>query len=263
MKTLVVVPTYNESGCISALLDELAAIELDLGVLVVDDNSPDGTAAVVQAWSESGDLPIRVMSRPVKEGLGAAYRAAFAQVLSSEYDVVVQMDADGSHPVQALPRMLQTVVDGADLVIGSRYAPGGGYTPEWPRRRRLLSRAGNRYARVILGVPIRDLTGGFKMWRTSILRNSAVRDSSARGYAFQVETTYAAILAGARVTEVPIVFAQRAAGTSKMSVAVVFEALLGLPRLRRRLRAAFVRHPMSAVSRDQAPISHSTELTTA
>ena len=193
-------------------------------VLVVDDNSPDGTAELA---ARSGERlgAVEVLHRPGKAGLGAAYRAGFAQGIGAGFGVLVEMDADLSHDPDDLPRLLAAVADGADLAIGSRYVAGGA-TPEWPLRRRLLSRWANRYAGAVLGIPVRDATAGFRAYRADLLQRIDFAGTHADGYAFQVEMTYTAHGAGARITEVPISFSDRELGRSKMSGRIVVEAML-------------------------------------
>lgn len=216
--TIVVVPTRNEVGNIGVLVDALSA--LGLPTLVVDDASPDGTAAKAR---EHG---AEVLERQGVRGLGPAYRDGFAWALAGGYDTVVQMDADLSHDPADVPRL---VAAGADLALGSRYVPGGG-TRNWGLRRRALSRFGSLYARAWLGVPVADLTGGFKCWRADLLGRVLQQPLVSDGYAFQVETTLAAHRLGARLAEVPIVFTERTEGRSKMSLAITIEAALRVPR---------------------------------
>jgi dolichol-phosphate mannosyltransferase len=223
LASVVVLPTYNEIGTILGSLDKLMALELSPDVLVVDDSSPDGTADLVRRFAAT-QRPGRValLQRPSKEGLGSAYRDAFAHVLATgRYEVVVQADADGSHPFGRLPAMLSAVARGADLVIGSRYCPGGG---DWPLGRRVLSRAANTYARHLLGLHMADTTSGYRAWRTALLeRVLKARTAGADGYCYQVQMLDAAVRLGAVVEEVPICFAQRSAGVSKLDVPMVVE----------------------------------------
>ncbi len=221
---LVVIPTYEEAATIGPLLDRIRATPgLErFRVLVVDDASPDGTAAVVRAHASYGDQ-VHLLERTGKDGLGAAYRAAFAWVLERGAGVVVQMDADGSHRPEDVPALV-AALDHADLVIGSRYAPGG-RTVDWPWHRRAVSRAGNAYVRAVLGRPGRDCTAGFRAYRGDALARIAAGGTEADGYAFQVETTLRATRLGLRVAEVPIVFEERRVGASKMTTAIAVEAL--------------------------------------
>jgi dolichol-phosphate mannosyltransferase len=226
----LVVPTYNEADNIAALVDAVRAVLPDSHrVLIVDDSSPDGTGEIADRLAaESDDL--EVLHRPVKDGLGPAYLAGFRHALDHGAELVVQMDADFSHDPAYLPRFLDAARN-ADLVLGSRYVPGGGVT-EWGPLRRFISRGGSGYARAVLGVKVRDLTGGFKCWRRETLEAVDLDAVVSRGYAFQVEMTYRAIEAGFRVVEVPIVFRDRRVGESKMSRAIVAEAIWRVPALR-------------------------------
>jgi dolichol-phosphate mannosyltransferase len=200
-------------------------------VLVVDDNSPDGTGEIADRLADSTES-ISVLHRDRKEGLGPAYLAGFHVALDAGAQRIVEMDADFSHDPAYLPKLI-AAADHYDLVIGSRYVPGGGIT-DWGPMRRFISRGGSAYARLALGMPIRDLTGGFKCFRREVLESIKLDTIEARGYAFQVETTYRAIKAGFRVVEIPIVFRDRAEGTSKMSRSIVAEAMWRVPALRFR-----------------------------
>ncbi|PPK93105.1 dolichol-phosphate mannosyltransferase [Kineococcus xinjiangensis] len=234
MRTIVVLPTYQEAENIAGIIAAVLASPVAPDVLVVDDSSPDGTGDVVRGVAAG--LPegrVRLLTRPVKEGLGAAYRSGFAQAVALGYDAVVQMDADGSHPVSALVPMAAALAGGADLVLGSRYVPGGAVDDAWPWYRRLLSRGGNVYARVLLRSDITDLTGGFKMWRASLLARLDLDSLTAAGYAFQIQTTLAALELGARTAQVPILFTERTRGSSKMSRSIVAEAMVAVVRMRR------------------------------
>ncbi|HEX2155179.1 MAG TPA: polyprenol monophosphomannose synthase [Acidimicrobiia bacterium] len=217
----VVVPTYNEREN----LPHLAAAILLHGysLLIVDDDSPDGTGEI--ADSLAAEMPrLAVIHRMRKEGLGPAYAAGFDRALSEGAGIVVEMDADFSHSPADLPRMVEAVEEGADLAIGSRYVPGGD-TPDWPLHRRLISRGGNLYVRLMLGLPIRDATAGFRAFRASALRTLPYRKAEASGYGFQVEMAWHAYRAGLDIREVPIVFRDREQGTSKMGTAIVLEAM--------------------------------------
>lgn len=234
----VVVPTYNERDNLESLAEAVTAHGYHL--LIVDDGSPDGTGELADRLA--ADNPsLEVLHRPEKQGLGPAYSAGFDHVLASrpETEVVVEMDADFSHDPADLPRLVAAVEAGADLAIGSRYVPGGD-TPDWPLLRRLISRGGNLYARVMLGIPIRDATAGFRAFRRQALSRLPYRAARASGYGFQVEMALRAVEAGMRVVEVPVVFRDRTRGTSKMGAAIVWEAMLlvtrwGLARWGRRL----------------------------
>ena len=217
----VVIPTYNEREN----LPHLAAAVLLHGysVLVVDDDSPDGTGEV--ADSLAGEFSqLSVLHRAHKEGLGPAYAAGFERALAEGAGIVVEMDADFSHNPADLPRLVEAVEAGADVAIGSRYVPGGD-TPDWPLPRRLISRGGNLYARLMLGIPIRDATAGFRAFRAEALRTLPYRQARASGYGFQVEMAWRAYQAGLDVREIPIVFRDREEGTSKMGTGIVIEAM--------------------------------------
>ena len=223
VRTLVVLPTYDEADNIAEVLRRLRAAVPGANVLVVDDSSPDGTAEVAKAAGhELGNVDVTV--RPGKAGLGSAYRYGFREGLASGYDVLVEMDSDLSHDPAALPDLLRAVGDGADLVIGSRYVPGGSI-PHWPLFRRTLSRWGNRYASVVLRLAVRDSTSGFRAYRADILRRIDLDRVRADGYGFQIEMAYRVALLGGRIAERPIEFRDRERGTSKMSTKIVIEAL--------------------------------------
>ena len=222
-RSVVIVPTYDEAANVTRLLEAVHAAAPDTDVLVVDDNSPDGTATVVAGHPGFGDW-IHLLERPDKAGLGAAYRAGFAWALERGYDRVAQMDADLSHPPERLPALLDAL-DDADVAVGSRYVGGGGVR-HWSWSRRLLSWAGNRYVRAVLGTGVRDNTAGFKAFRSTALEEIGVLDSRSNGYSFQIENTWRAAQAGLAVSEVPITFTDRTEGSSKMSAAIAVEALL-------------------------------------
>jgi dolichol-phosphate mannosyltransferase len=228
----VILPTYNEAENLERIVIAVLEQLPDSGrVLVVDDNSPDGTGAIADRLADSNET-VSVLHRPRKEGLGPAYLAGFHVALDAGAQRIVEMDADFSHDPAYLPKLIGAA-EHYDLVIGSRYVPGGGVT-EWGPVRRFISRGGSSYARVALGLPIRDLTGGFKCFRREVLETINLDTIQARGYAFQVETTYRAIRAGFRVVEIPIVFRDRADGTSKMSRSIVAEAMWRVPSMRFR-----------------------------
>jgi glycosyltransferase involved in cell wall biosynthesis len=238
----VVVPTYNEVGNIERLCREvrLACPEADL--LIVDDASPDGTADVAESLDESVGH-ITVMRRSGKAGLGAAYRAGLRAAIDGGADICVQMDADLSHDPAVLPALIANAEHGADLTIGSRYVPGG-LTENWPRRRRMLSRWGNRYAAGVLGLAVNDATAGYRAYRTDALERMEFDTVTAEGYGFQVEMTYRLVRIGGKVVEFPITFRDRTAGESKMSGGIIREALMIVIKLwvndfdgRRRRRA--------------------------
>lgn len=229
MKTIVVTPTYNERDSVGALISRLRGLPEAPDVLVVDDGSPDGTAQLVRELSEV-DPAVHLLSRPGKAGLASAYVAGFRAALAMGAERVVQMDADLSHDPDDVPRLLAS---GADLALGSRYVAGGG-TRNWPVHRRAVSRFGSIYARQWLSLPQRDLTGGFKAWRRAALESALEAPVRSEGYTFQVEMTLRAVRAGFWVEELPIVFTERAVGSSKMSARVALEAAWLVPALRFR-----------------------------
>jgi dolichol-phosphate mannosyltransferase len=239
----LVVPTYNEAANVEPVVEEAlrwlgeaaagAGLDGEHTVLVVDDASPDGTGALADALAERHQA-VQVLHRGAKEGLGRAYRAGFARALAAGARLVLQMDADGSHDPADLPRLVEAAA-GADLVLGSRYVPGGGIT-NWGPLRRVLSRGGSWYARTVLDAPVRDLTGGFKCFRREALEAVALDGVTTNGYGFQIELTYRVLRAGMRVQEVPIVFHERRAGRSKMTPRIALEAVWKVPALRGRVR---------------------------
>ena len=235
MRVVVCLPTYNEreniEPMVRALDDVFRRHDLDARVLVIDDSSPDGTGEIADRLADEFSF-LSVLHRPKKEGLGPAYLAGFVWALATDADRIVEMDCDFSHDPEDLPRLLAASAD-ADLVLGSRYVEGGG-TRNWGLGRRLVSRFGSLYARIILGVGIHDLTGGFKCFRRTVIEEIGLEQITTKGYAFQIETTYRALKAGCRVVEVPIVFAEREAGSSKMSRGIVLEAVTKVPTLRLR-----------------------------
>jgi dolichol-phosphate mannosyltransferase len=224
MRALVVIPTYQEAANIANVLRRLRAAVPAADVLVVDDGSPDGTADLADATGrELGGID--VLRRAAKSGLGNAYRAGFALGLERGYEVMVEMDADLSHDPAALPALLHSVEDGADLAIGSRYVPGGSI-PHWPLHRRALSRWGNRYAGMVLGLPVRDITAGYRAYRAEMLRAIELSTVRADGYGFQIEMAYRVARHHGRIVEVPIDFVDRTLGESKMSGRIIVEALM-------------------------------------
>jgi dolichol-phosphate mannosyltransferase len=231
----IILPTYDEAENIEAIvrlaIARLAEAGIDHRVLIVDDGSPDGTGAIADRLAAEIEQ-VEVLHRPGKGGLGPAYLAGFEHALAGGAELVVEMDADFSHNPDDLPRLIAAAAD-ADLVLGSRYVAGGGVT-EWSLMRRIVSRAGSLYARVILGVPIHDLTGGFKCLRRETLERLDLENVNANGYAFQIELTYRAAQAGLRIAEVPIVFRGRRKGKSKMTPDIAAEAILMVPSLRFR-----------------------------
>jgi dolichol-phosphate mannosyltransferase len=217
-------PTYNEAENIVEALTRARAAVPDADLLVVDDGSPDGTADLAE--KADADLGgVRVLRREGKAGLGSAYRAGFRRGLAEGYEVLVEMDSDLSHDPAALPELLAAVEHGADLAIGSRYVPGGSI-PEWTWHRRLLSKGGNRYAGLVLGLEVRDATAGYRAYRSSALEQIDLDLIKADGYGFQIEMAYVVARNGGRIVEVPISFSDRIRGTSKMSGSIVVEALL-------------------------------------
>jgi dolichol-phosphate mannosyltransferase len=231
----LILPTYNEAENIEALvraaLVQLESTGVGHTILVVDDSSPDGTGVIAERLAEEL-APVRVLHRPRKEGLGRAYLAGFAIALEAGAELVLEMDSDFSHDPADLPRLI-AAADAADLVLGSRYVPGGGVT-EWGSVRRLLSRGGSAYARILLGVPVRDPTGGFKCFHRRVLEAIDLEEVHANGYGFQIELTYKAVRAGFSVTEVPILFRERRVGSSKMTARIALEAVWKVPALRLR-----------------------------
>jgi dolichol-phosphate mannosyltransferase len=223
VRTLVVLPTYEEAGNIRDAIVRLRAAVPEADVLVVDDNSPDGTGEIAKATGvELGRVDVSI--RPGKAGLGSAYRHGFEVALARGYDAIVQMDADLSWSESDLPAMLERLRGGADLVIGSRYTAGGSI-PHWPWHRRAMSRYGNRYACVVLGLPITDATSGFRVLRASALRANGLFTTRSRGYGFMIETAYRMHRGGAVIDEVPVTFVDRVRGRSKLSLGVAVEEL--------------------------------------
>lgn len=222
---VVIVPTYNEIDNVDHLLGKVLAVLPDAGILVVDDNSPDGTADSVDAYAASNRVSdrVRVLRRGNKEGLGAAYRAGFAEAIAAGAEICVQMDADLSHDPVYLPEVLAAVVMGADVSIGSRYTPGG-RIENWPPVRRFLSRWGNRFAAGMLGLAVNDATSGYRAYSRNILQRMDYATVGADGYGFQVEMTHRAVRRGARVVEIPILFVDRLRGESKLTYHIIGEA---------------------------------------
>ncbi len=226
----MVLPTYNEAENIESFVDAVRAkLPASAAVLIVDDNSPDGTGTKADRLAERHDN-VSVLHRPHKEGIGPAYVAGFRRALAAGADLVLEMDSDFSHDPAYLPRLLEAA-ERADLVLGSRYVAGGGVS-DWGPLRKAISRGGSAYARLLLGVDVKDLTGGFKCFRREVLEAIDLDSIQAHGYAFQVELTYRAIRQGFRVVEVPIVFRDRRAGSSKMDGSIIAEAIWQVPRMR-------------------------------
>jgi dolichol-phosphate mannosyltransferase len=239
MKAMILIPTYNEATSVVELLDALAKLrrtnEFHFDVTVIDDNSPDKTAEIVESLSLDW---VSILKRAKKDGLGNAYRAGFAQALSNgSIDQIVTMDADGSHRVADLPAMFAAISPGKSIVLGTRWIPGGSVV-NWPRSRQLLSRSGTKYASFALGIQLADLTGGFRIYSRQLLESLNLTTMDATGYCFQIEMALAAHLAGATTKQVPITFVERVNGVSKMSRAIVVEALIQTTRwgINRRLR---------------------------
>jgi dolichol-phosphate mannosyltransferase len=251
----MVVPTYNEALNLEPLVDRLRDAQPDVDVLVVDDGSPDGTGDLADALA-AADPHVSVVHRSAKEGLGAAYLAGFRWALERDYDVIGEMDADGSHQ----PEQLQSLIDAlhhADLVIGSRWVPGGSIV-NWPARRELLSRGGNLYTRRLLGIPVRDATAGYRLFRRTTLERIGLDDVQSSGYVFQADLAFRTVKAGLRVVEVPIEFVERERGDSKMSRQVATESLKritrwGISERARQLRALGSRRRHRPRSSEQPP----------
>ena len=239
MKAMILIPTYNEASTVAELLHALEILrntnKFDFDVTVIDDNSPDKTAEIVESL---GIEWVSVLHREKKDGLGNAYRAGFAHVLADQsYDQIVTMDADGSHRVEDLPAMFAAINPGKSTILGTRWIAGGSVL-NWPRSRQLLSKSGTKYASLALGIKLADLTGGFRIYSRQLLDSLRLNDMNATGYCFQIEMALAADLADAKATEVPITFVERVNGVSKMSRAIVIEALIQttLWGVKRRLR---------------------------
>lgn len=229
-RTLVIIPTYDERDNLPGVVDRLLAAAPDVSVLIADDNSPDGTGQVADALA--ADDPrgrISVLHREGKQGLGAAYIAGFRWGLERGYTVLVEMDADGSHPPERLPAMLQAVDAGADLAIGSRYVPGGDVL-NWPWQRHVISRGGNIYSRIMLGVGIKDITAGYRAYRADALAELDLDSIESKGYCFQIDMTWRLLGNGRTVVEVPITFTERTVGHSKMSESIFREAAVNVAR---------------------------------
>jgi dolichol-phosphate mannosyltransferase len=233
-RTLVIIPTFNERENLPLIVGRVHKARADVHVLIVDDGSPDGTGELADELA-GGDDRVHVLHRTTKSGLGVAYTAGFRWALARDYGVIVEMDADGSHAPEDLPRLLDALRT-ADLVLGSRYVPGGRVV-NWPRHREWLSRGGNLYSRIALGVRINDITGGYRAFRRRVLEKLALDEVASQGYCFQVDLAWRTAQAGFRVVEVPITFTERVVGQSKMSGSIVREALWRVTQwgVRRRL----------------------------
>jgi dolichol-phosphate mannosyltransferase len=253
--TLVIIPTYNELANLESIIDRVLAASDRVDVLVVDDSSPDGTGELADRIAETSER-VAVMHRGQKSGLGGAYRAGFAWGLAHDYASLVEIDADGSHRPEQLPDLL-AAAERADVVLGSRWVAGGG-APGWALRRALLSRAGSFYARHALGLPVHDVTGGYRVFSAAALWAIDFASVEAQGYCFQIEMAWRAQLAGLRIAEVPITFTERTIGVSKMSTGIVVEAILrvtiwgiaDLPKRLRRRAAARARLTAASLSDD-------------
>lgn len=228
-RTLVVIPTYNERDNLETVIGRTMSCDPNVHMLVVDDGSPDGTGLLADRIAAEACGRVHVLHRSVKEGLGAAYVAGFGWAVKRGYDVVVEMDADGSHAPEQLSMLLDAIANGADVAIGSRYVAGG-ETHNWPRRRRLPSRTANVYARFALGTSIKDITAGYRAYRIEVLDAVDFEGVRSRGYCFQVDMAWRAVRHGFSVVEVPITFVERRHGASKMDVATMWEALTSIAR---------------------------------
>ena len=232
LKATVCLPTYNERENLEKMVRALGPHAVH--VLIVDDDSPDGTGEIADRLAAELDY-VSVLHRERKEGIGRAYLAAFRHVLAGDSDLILEMDCDFSHDPADVPRLIAACEAGADIALGSRYVPGGG-TRNWGAARRLISWGGSFYARMILGLPVRDLTGGFKCFRRRVLETLDLDAIASKGYAFQIEMTYRAVKNGFRVEEIPIVFVERAEGVSKMNRSIFLEAVVKVPLLRLTVR---------------------------
>lgn len=234
-RTLVIIPTYNERDNLVTIVSRVHAAAPEVHVLVVDDGSPDGTGKLADELALADPDRVHVMHRTSKDGLGAAYLAGFAWGLNRQYTVLVEMDADGSHAPEQLHRLLDEVDKGADVVIGSRYVPGG-EVRNWPRRRLILSRTANGYSRILLGVDVHDITAGYRAYRREVLEKIDLSAVDSKGYGFQVDLTWRSINAGFTVVEVPITFTEREHGESKMDGSTIREAILKVAQWGMRAR---------------------------
>lgn len=222
MKVLVVIPTYNERENIEKIIKEIFKFVPDANILIVDDNSPDGTANIVKEIMKN-DERVNLILKEKKEGLGKAYKTGFKWGIEKNYDIVIQMDADFSHSPEVLPEFIKEIESGYDVIIGSRYLNGVSVV-NWPIKRLLLSYFANVYARIMTGIPVKDLTGGFKAWKKEVLENLPWGKIDAEGYGFQIQTTFYAKKLGYKIKEYPIIFIERRVGISKMSKKIIFEA---------------------------------------
>ena len=228
MRVITIIPTYNELESLPLTVGRLRKAVPESDVLIADDNSPDGTGDLADSMAAE-DSQIHVMHRKGKEGLGAAYIAGFRWALERDYDVIVEMDADGSHMPEQLPRLLQASAEGADLVIGSRWVKGGEVV-NWPLSRKIISRGGSFYSRTLLGLPLKDITAGYRAFKRETLEAIDFDAIESRGYGFQVDMTFRVAMLGKRIVEVPVTFVERELGDSKMSGNIVLEAMLNVTR---------------------------------
>ncbi len=245
-RRLVVIPTYNEAQNIELIVDRVRASAPSVDILVVDDNSPDGTGEIADKLA-GGDAHVHVLHRAAKQGLGVAYLSGFGWGIARQYDVLIEMDADGSHQPEQLPTLLAALSE-ADLVLGSRWVEGGSVV-NWPRRREALSRGGNLYVRLALGLPLRDATGGYRVFRRATLEGINLQAVASHGYCFQIDLARRVLDAGYSVAEVPITFVEREYGESKMSSAIVRESLVMVTRWGIRHRADQARSRLNALRR--------------
>ncbi|HMP30677.1 MAG TPA: polyprenol monophosphomannose synthase [Saprospiraceae bacterium] len=228
LKVLVIIPTYNEVENISDIINAVLEQGDQFEILIVDDNSPDGTVGVVSEKIQKYPSRVHLLQRPGKQGLGTAYIEGFKYGIKNDYDYLYEMDADFSHDPKDLPRLLNACLqNGADLAIGSRYVEGGGLQ-DWPWIRRVLSKGASRYVKLITSMPVQDSTAGFKCYKSEVLKTINLGKIKCKGYAFQIEMKYATFLNGFKIVEVPIIFKDREKGTSKMSGRIIFEALRGV-----------------------------------
>ncbi|MBV9351838.1 MAG: polyprenol monophosphomannose synthase [Mycobacterium sp.] len=252
LRTLVIIPTYNELENLRLILGRLHEAQPDVHVLVVDDDSPDGTGELAEQLAAAQPDRIHVMHRTTKDGLGAAYLAGFAWGLAREYSVLVEMDADGSHAPEQLHRLLDAVDGGADLAIGSRYIEGGAVR-NWPRRRKALSKTANTYSRLMLDIDVHDITAGYRAYRREVLQAIDLGAVDSKGYCFQIDLTWRTISNGFVVVEVPITFTERALGVSKMSGSNIREAIIKVAKwgISGRLDGGSRRAPLTAPTRPE------------
>jgi len=232
LKSLVIIPTYNEKENITTIIERLRALPIIVDILIVDDNSPDGTAEVVRNL-QTGDSHLFMLNRPGKLGLGTAYVTGFRWALERDYELILEMDADLSHNPDDVPRLISECENGYDLVIGSRYCNGVNVI-NWPIKRLILSYGANKYTRVVTGMPIKDATAGFKCYRRNVLEGINLSRVKSSGYSFQIEMHFRAWSAGYKIKEIPIIFVERSEGLSKMSKNIVWEAVLMVWKLKLR-----------------------------